>query len=397
MSDGSAAVMARFDEDALLKQATDATGLSDFGDEAFREGLRVLIEALEGEAGLNDFGRAFAHSEIMKHLVNRLQVTADLKHHPEILDVEVHTPIVIVSLPRTGTTLLHNLLAQDPDTRYAATWECNLLSPPPESATYATDPRSEQFARAIEAAHGSGAPGFDELHPMGSTLPEECVVLLAFDFTSQVFNFQFDIPSYEMWFEEQDLRPVYATHHRLLQYLQWRCPRKRWVLKTPGHLWGLKELFQVYPDAQVVQTHRDPLRVLASMSSLLNLGLSMTRDDLDASAMAGHWAASYVKALRKSIAFRDSGAVSESSFFDVQYGDLVAGPIETTRAIYRHFGVDLTAAAEQKMAEYLAQDRRQRKGIHRYSLEPFALDPRDLKERYQFYLDRFGVECSFGL
>lgn len=389
--------MARFEEDALLTQAMGVTGLSDFGDEAFREGLRVLIEALEGEAGLNDFGRAFAHTEIMKHLVNRLQVTADLTRHPEILDVTVHTPIVIVSLPRTGTTLLHNLLAQDPDTRYTATWECNLLSPPPETASYASDPRSERFAKAIAAAHGSGAPGFDELHPMGATLPEECVVLLAFGFTSQVFNFQFDIPSYERWFEEQDLRSVYETHHRLLQHLQWRCPRKRWVLKTPGHLWGLKELFEVYPDAQIVQTHRDPLRVLASFNSLLNLGLAMTRDDLDAGAMAAHWAASYVKALRKSIAFRDSGAVPESRFIDVQYGDLVADPIATTRDIYRHFGVEFSAEAERRMAEYLAENKSKRKGFHRYSLEPFGLDPRELLERYQFYVDRFEVECCFEL
>ncbi|MBW2270794.1 MAG: sulfotransferase, partial [Deltaproteobacteria bacterium] len=177
-------IMAKFEEDALLKQAMQSTGLSDFGDEVFREGLRVLIEALEGEAGLNDFGRAFAQAEIMKHLENRLRVTEDLKRHPEILDVEVATPLIIVSLPRTGTTLLHNLLAQDPDTRYAATWECNLLSPPPETATWESDPRVEHFARAIEAAHGSGAPGFEDLHPMGSTLPEECVVLLGFDFTS---------------------------------------------------------------------------------------------------------------------------------------------------------------------------------------------------------------------
>jgi hypothetical protein len=390
-------VIARFEEDALLKQAMEKTGLSDFGDEAFREGLGVLIEALEGEAGLNDFGRGFAHAEIMKHLENRLRVTEDLKRHPEILDVQVDTPIVIVSLPRTGTTLLHNLLARDPDTRYTATWECNLLSPPPESATWESDPRVEQFARAIEAAHGSGAPGFDQLHPMGSTLPEECVVLLGFDFKSQVFNFQFDIPSYEMWFEEQDLQSLYETHHRLLQYLQWRCPRKRWVLKTPGHLWGLKEFFRVYPDAQVVQTHRDPLRVLASFNSLLNLGLGMTREDLDASAMGAHWDASWAKALRKAIAFRDSDAVSDSSFFDVQYGDLVEDPIERVREIYQYFGVEYSAAAEQRMTGYLAENRKKRHGVHRYTLEQFGLDPQETKERYQFYIDRFEVECSFGL
>jgi hypothetical protein len=385
------------EENALMSEAMASTGLSDFGDDAFRDGMRVLLEALKGEAKLNDFGWAFAHAEILRHLENRLRVTEDLKRHPEILDEKIEKPLIVASLPRTGSTIMHFLLAQDPDTRYLATWECNLLSPPPDASTYETDPRIAQWEKVMAGAHGSEVPDFEAMHPMGAALPEEgVVVLMAFDFKSQVFNYQFNVPSYLLWFEEQDLRPVYETQRRLLQYLQWHCPRKRWVLKTVDLL-GLEHLFSLYPDAQVIMTHRDPLRVIASLSSLLATGLRMTSDDSDPSTMGEHWAASCAKGMKKTMAFRDSGKVSESSFFDVSYNESMKDPIDMVRRIYSHFGLEFTSVVEQRMAEFLAGNPKDKLGAHRYTLQQFGLDPIELKERYGFYIDRFGVECSFGL
>ncbi|MBW2422427.1 MAG: sulfotransferase, partial [Deltaproteobacteria bacterium] len=360
--------MIELEEDALLDAARENTSLSDFGDDEFRDGLRVLLTALKGEARLNAFGCAFARGDILRNLENRLRVTDDLKRHPEILDVEIVEPIIIVSLPRTGSTILHHLMAQDPDNRYVATWECNLLSPPPEAATWDSDPRIAQWERVMAAAHGSEVPDFEAMHPMGARLAEECLALMAFDFKSQLFNYQFNVPSYELWLEEQDLLSVYATHRRLLQYLQWRCPRKRWVLKAVGHLWGLKEIFQVYPDARLVQTHRDPLRVIGSLTSLMTLGLSMTSDQVDSSAIAAHWATSWVKALEKTVAFRDSGAVPEERFFDVHYEESMVDPVAMVSRVYAHSGIEFTADARQRITSYLAKNPKDKLGAHRYTL-----------------------------
>ncbi|MBK7728224.1 MAG: sulfotransferase [Gammaproteobacteria bacterium] len=246
----------------------------------------------------------------------------------------------------------------------------------------------------MAATHGAELPDFEAMHPMAARLPEECLTLMAFDFKSQLFNYQFNVPSYELWLEEQDLLSVYQTHHRLLQYLQWQCSRKRWVLKAVGHLWGFEEIFKVYPDAQVIQTHRDPLRFIGSLTSLMSLGLSMTSDEVDSSAIGSHWANSWSKALKKSIAFRDSGVVPESRFFDVHYQDCMRDPVAMVSRIYAHFGLEFTENAERKMSAFLAANPKDKRGAHRYTLEQFGLDPMDLKQQYQFYLDRFGVECS---
>jgi hypothetical protein len=388
--------MQSLEEHALLDEAMAKTGLSDFGDDGFREGLRVLLEALNGEAHLNQFGRAFAHDVILRHLENRLRVTSDLESHPEILDERIEKPLLVASLPRTGSTIMHHLLAQDADTRYLATWECNLLSPPPEAATYETDPRIAEWERVIFGSHGSEAPDFETMHPMGTALPEEHVALLGFDFRSQVFNYQFDVPSYQLWLDEQDLRCVYENFLRLLKYLQWHCRRKRWVVKTVD-LRGLNDLLTLCPDARVVMTHRDPLRAIASLASLLTTGLRMTSDSVDADAVGRHHADIWVGALRKALDFRDSGVVPETSFFDVHYDQFVKEPVGMIRGIYAHFGLDFTPAVERRMREFLASNPKDKLGAHRYSLEQFGLDPAEVKERYRFYIERFGVECSFDL
>ncbi len=392
----AASTNTRLEENALLNEAMLNTGLADFGDDIFREGLGVLLETLEGEAKLNDYGYEFAHRDILRNLENRLRVTEDQKRHPDILDVKIEKPIIIVSPPRTGSTILHHLMAQDPDSRSLATWECNLPSPPPQTASRDTDPRIAQWEQVMGSGHLSERE-FKAMHPMGARMPEECLTLMAFDFKSQIFNYQFNVPSYELWLEEQDLLPVYETHRRLLQQLQWRCPRKRWVLKAVGHLWGLKEIFAVYPDVRIVQTHRDPLRVIGSLTSLMTLGLGMTSDEIDSSAIGTHWADSWIKALQKTIDFRDSGAVPEQRFFDVHYNESMKDPVAMIARIYAHFGIEFSAGAERRITDFLANNPKDKLGAHRYTLQQYGLDPEKLKQRYQFYLDRFDVDCSFGL
>jgi hypothetical protein len=191
---------------------------------------------------------------------------------------------------------------------------------------------------------------------------------------------------------QQDLLSVYATHKRQLQYMQWRCPRERWVLKAVGHLWGLKEIFEIYPDARIVQTHRDPLKFIASLTSLMSLGLSMTSEQVDSHAVGVQWAESWVKALEKTIAFRNSGIVEEGRFFDVHYHESMKDPVAMVGKIYQHFGIDFSEVAEHRMRDFLAVNPKDKHGVHQYSLEKFGLDPKAERENYRFYTERFGVE-----
>ena len=378
--------------EALMAEAKRQSGLSDFGDCHFREGLDRLLEALNGEARLNAFGRFYAHGELLRHLTNRLRVTEDWKRHPEIGAERIRAPLFVVSLPRSGSTILHLLLVQDPDARFPATWECNLPSPPAERASYDTDPRIAQWEDHIANTLGRFVPEFTKMHPMAARFPEECNVLNGYELTSQVFSYQFHIPSYEAWYERIDLRFVYETHRRQLQYMQWHCPAVRWVLKAVNHLWALDHIFEVYPDAMVVQTHRDPLAVIASLTSLLSAGYRMVSDHIDSNVIAREWSDSWARALRKVMDFRASGRVNPARILDVRYAEFMQDPIAMIGRIYGHFGLTFSAEAERRMRQFLAENPQGKHGEHRYNLRQFGLDPALERERYRFYTEHYGVQ-----
>lgn len=379
------------DERELLAQAVAKTGLDDFGPPSFREGLARLVDSLEREARLSAVGRRIAHGEISRHLENRLAVAADWKRYPEMGDERIVRPLFVVGLPRTGSTILHDLLARDPDNRVPLTWECHHPSPPPERATYETDPRIALSEAHFERTSRALIPEFKAIHPMGARLAQECVMLQAFDFTSVIFHHEFRVPSYQAWVESCDLGPVYETHRRQLQYMQWRCPGVRWVLKSVGHLWGLDRLFARYPDALVVQTHRDPLKFIASHASLVTMARRMGSDVVDPEEIGREWSASWERALRAGMAFRATGAVDEARFFDLHYVDLVRDPIAMVRRIYEHFGFVLGAAAEERMHHFLAENPQGKHGGHRYRVEQFGLDPDRLREQFRFYQEHYRV------
>ncbi|MBT4519287.1 MAG: sulfotransferase [Halieaceae bacterium] len=379
-------------EKALLEAAIAQTGLSDFGDESdWREGFCLLLTSLNEEARLTPIGRLIAFHEMLRHLANRLTVTADIKNHPEILEVAIEKPLFVVGLPRTGSTILHDLLAQDPDNRVPMTWECYNMSPPPESASYDTDPRITVCQAHLDETAGALIPEFQAIHEMGAQLAQECLMLQAFDFKSVIFANQFRIPTYERWVESCNLLSVYKTHKRQLQYLQWKAPRERWVLKSTGHLWGLDKLIEVYPDAQIVMTHRDPLKLIASHCSLVSMACSMGSDEVDQHEVAQMWSASWEDAMRRGIAFRDSGRPEAADVFDMHFSELVIDQVGMVRRIYDHFGLTLTEDAVRRMREFIDHNPKDRHGTHRYTLEQFGLGPAAERERYRFYQDYFGV------
>src|SRR5262249_18399105 len=244
------------------------SGLSDFGDGRFREGLGVLIGAFNARDGAHAFGRIVFSNHVVSLLVNRLKIQADLTRHPEILDVPLARPLFITGLPRSGTTFLHRLMSEDPAGRTLRTWEGQMPSPPPTYETYRTDPRIALRRRQDDLANRL-SPRLAMAHEVAAESPEEDIYLFARDFQSVMFETLFEVPEYTRWLRRRDLGPSYHYARRQLQLLSWKYRADHWVLKAPAHLSWLEELLDAFPDASVIVTHRDPLQVVSSWCSLM--------------------------------------------------------------------------------------------------------------------------------
>jgi hypothetical protein len=348
-----------------------------------------LIESLERDAQLSLIGRIAARQDMIRLLANRLRMVSDQKRHPEILARPVVRPLFVTGLPRTGTTLLHGLLAQDPAHRAPLNWETMAPSPPPERTTSQTDRRIGQAERFLAWFHRLN-PDIKRIHPLGARLPEECLIITSHSFYSFQFQTMYHVPSYEAWLEAQDLRTCYAWHRRFLQQLQRRSPT-RWVLKAPAHLFGIEALFAAYPDAGVIFTHRDPLEVAGSLASLTAVLRSTFSDGVNRAAvgpeMSGRWCDATQRALRA----RDAGVAPAERFYDVRYADLMRDPIGTVRGIYEHFELPFRPGLEDVLRRYLAEHRKDKHGRHEYTLAEFGLDAEHERQRYRAYRERFLV------
>jgi hypothetical protein len=379
------------DAERLVALAHEATGLDDFGADTWRDGLERLVRSLRDEASLHELGEQIATGELVDYLTTRLGLVEWRKQHPEIAGVDVRPPIVIVGQARTGTTILHDLLAQDPANRVPLTWEVDRPLPPPETATFTTDPRiaaSQELLDGVELV----IPGFQAMHPMGALLPQECVRMTGGDFRSMIFPTQYRVPSYANWLiDEADMAPAYDYHRLFLQHLQSRHPAPRWVLKSPGHLWCLGALLDEYPNALLVQTHRDPLRIIASLSSLMSVLRRLGSDDISQPEIAAEFAGYLVEGLDRSVAAREDGTVPKDRVVDVQFRAFMADPFATIREIYEHLGLELSADSEQRMRAFLADNTTEKHGGHHYTFTETELDLGQWRERTRRYQDYFDV------
>ena len=381
----------RLDEHSLLEAARRETGLEDFGGDEFREPLRLVLEGLESEARLTLLGRIVAQRDLLGLLVNRLRLTEDRKRHPAIADERIVRPMFIIGLPRTGTTLLHHLLSQDPASRAPQAWEVMAPSPPPEHATYASDPRIDDAERKLRWLDWL-APDFKAIHPLGARLAIECIAILSHSFLSSRFHTTYRLPTYQAWLKTQDRRPAYAYHYRFLQQLQWRTHGDRWVLKAPAHYYALESLFAIYPDALVVQTHRDPRVVLPSVASLTLTLQSAFAEALDLEEIGRECVQSWSEGLDRAMRVRQTGAVPEERFVDVHYHELLGDPIGTIRRIYTRFDMPLTAEAEGRLRGHLAGNPQHKHGRHAYNLKSFGLDAASLDQIFRPYREFFAIE-----
>jgi len=371
--------------DALVDEAKAMTGLDQFDSDSYREGLEVLLAdmARPDHPGLTPTARGM----MVMALANRLKATAYLDQHPELLERSIERPVFVFGIPRTGTTLLSNLLASDPGRRSPLTWEIDDPVPPPHADALLTDPR----ALARLEAHRAGVEGDPETlrYYRGSPIfPNECVFFMYSDFKCMIWEAMGHLPAYREWILQVDMTSAYLYHKRFLQLLQANAPGV-WNLKMPSHALWLERLLSIYPDARLVWTHRDPLKATGSFCSMIDFAQQLYIGKSDKKWIASDMPGQAVEHARRATEFseRHPGRV-----IDVHYADLIRDPIETMRSLYAALGDEFTAEAEHGMRSWLADNPHGKFGKHEYNLAEFGLGTDELKRRFGDYLGRYKVE-----
>ncbi len=378
--------------DSLIAAARRRTGLDAFGDPPLQPALDTLTAAIDRQAALHPFGRWVIRKRLIDVLSVRLRVEALFRRYPEIDDIDIGPPLVIAGLQRTGTTMLHRLLAADPDTRALLSWEA--IDPLPRPGFVpgrppppGPDPRIKA-ARVAEKGLAYLAPEFFAIHPVEAEAPEEDVLLLEFALCSQVPEATLNVPDYAAWRAQADPAPAYAYLHRLLKLLHWQRPARRWVLKTPAHLEHLDTLLAEFPGARIIQTHRDPQRTVASFSSMLAHGYGVFSDRVDAAEIAGRWTAMNAAMVARADAVR---AIHPEAFIDVHYHELVRDPMAQVRRIYDFAGLPLTDAATAAMDATRNRNTQHKYGRHHYTLADFGLDAETVDRLFGDYRARYDI------
>ena len=385
---GSPAALVSLEEASLLEAASAATGLDDFGPEQWREPFRILLADLEHEAELNLTGRLLARFDLLKSLVARLGMAEAERRHPEIPNQPVEAPILITGLGRTGTTILHELLARDPALRAPLGWELRYPAPPPEAATRRSDPRIAMAEADIDFWIDV-VPEFLAAHESASQEPDEDTAGLVHEFISPAWSGGHRVPNYDAWIAGAGAQTA-RFHRRLLRHLQWRTPG-RWVVKAPTHLSMLGHFFAEYPDARVIQTHRDPLKVLASTADMIATLRWQRSDRVDYGEFARRIGFGYPLLLDAALEQRRSGAVPGERFVDVRYADLMKDPVGTLRSVYEQLGMELTAETADRMRAHLESRPKGRHGDRRYRFEHLGFEEGELREKFAAYMEHFDV------
>ncbi|HEY8154466.1 MAG TPA: sulfotransferase [Myxococcota bacterium] len=378
-----------FDAKTLEEEAQRRAGSGDFGDPAFREPMQRLLHALEREADLNDAGRIGQLERIVGLLVNRLRTEESVKRHPEILAERISAPIVIVGLARTGTTMLHRMLASDPRLHALLWYESRQPAPHPDANPGAPDPRIADAEREVEAMLGA-SPELIAAHPMDAHAPDEEIMLVEHAFLSTNPEAFCRIPSFAAWREAQDLTPGYAYLDRLLRFLQWQKrrrgePGQRWILKTPFHLGHMDALFRAFPDARIVWPHREPAQCIPSLASLIHSLRVLASDHVDPVDVGREWSEKFRRAIGRCMDVREA---CEDRFLDLRYEDLVADPLAQAARIYTFAGLPLGEDVVARMRQWASENAREKRPIHRYTLEKFGFDEPGLRRDFARYRER---------
>ena len=366
-------------------------GRAGFEAEPVLETLDRLARALEEEAQLTVIGRVMARRFVLRLLEVRIQLLEQLDRDPGLADEEIAAPLVVAGAPRTGTTILHALLAADPRHRVPLGWELLRPVPPPgDCDPDASSPRIALADRELVAPQ-SVVSGLRAIHEYGGTRPKECLSAMSFALQSEEFTARFSVPSYESWLVASDMTPAYRMHRLVLQILQ-RRRSSAWVLKSPVHLHSLPTLLATYPDARVAVTHRDPLGLLASLTSLIaNLRWAYS-DAVDADEIARAHVARYRATFEHLVEGDASGALPSERVHHSHFADFRRDALGIVAGLYDHFGIPWSTETDAAMKQALEDHPADRHGSHRYGRDLLGADPATLRRGFVRHQDRFGVE-----
>jgi hypothetical protein len=372
------------DRDALCDAARLSTGLANFGDPGIEQRLTILLKSIEREADLHPFGRFLAWLHLRDLLKTRLLLEEAWGRQPDFEPTPIRRPVFITGMPRSGSTFLHELLAQDPDNRAPLVWE--VMSPLPMGAR-------RQMRRAANCLWWFRriAPEADSVHPLRATTPHECVAIHSYTLLSRAFTAIFRVPGYEAFLDTVDLEPAYAWQKRFLQHLQWQMPERRWVLKAPDHVFHLEELLRVFPDAAIIQTHRDPLEVLESSSRLTDVLRRVFAHPQERCEIGIREARGLADGLERISHFREGHPELADRFLDVNYDELIADPVETVRRLYRALDLPMTLPGLDRIRSMAAKRSRYRPMRARPALADLGIDTVTETRRFANYYARFGV------
>ena len=378
---------------ALMDQARAETGLDDFGPTDFVERLDVYCSALREEAGLSRLGWFNNHAQLVKTLKNRLLIEDLVARHPEVLDVEIAAPIVICGLPRTGTTHLHNLMSADPALRSLPYWESlePVLPAAEQPAPGAPDPRRERCQMGLDFLHAA-MPYFDRMHEMTVDHVHEEIQLLMIDISTMLMETSVQVPSWAAYYAEHDQTSSYRYMKKVLQCCQYLRGGDRWVLKSPQHLEQFPVLAEVFPDATFVVTHRDPVAVTASMTTMVTYGARLSVAHPDPVAYGAHWGPRLERMLRACT--RDRDVLPDAQSIDVRFDEFMADEFAMVERIYALAGQPMTTTGRAAMDQFVADHPRGRHGAVEYDITQFGLDPVERRAAMRFYTDRFGVNLE---
>ncbi|OBA85671.1 sulfotransferase [Mycobacteriaceae bacterium 1482268.1] len=367
----------------LMEAAVAHCGLHDFGPGDFRDGLERLLDSLERDGDLDPAADAPVVDDLRRRLINRLEVEAWYRDHPEIDQLEVAGPVDINGLPRTGTTALANMMSLDAQFRCLRGWEQNRPCPPPTTADEANDPRRKAAAEAQQLL----PPEAKALHLYDLDATMEDTELLGMAFHGQ--GYTLPVYSYHAWWRHTDMESTYRYHRRVVKLLQSQRPPNLWLFKAPHHMFHLEAIVGAYPDVRFVMTHRDPARVVPSYVSTVNLFFPPPYGERDMRRLGREVSEHLRDGMVNTIAARDR--LGEDRFIDVHHHDLVADPLGALARVYEFLGLPLTKPFLRSAQQWHERNRPGAHGVHSYTAQQFGLDPDRIREDFRFYIDRFDV------
>jgi len=376
-----------FDSEKLLQEAQSKTGLTDFGSNDFNEGLGVLLDTYNHN-GFTEKGRYKNRKRVLDLLCARLRIENAFKLHPEIRQQKIVAPMLLTGLPRTGTSALLNLLANDTDARPLYMWEGFNPEPVEGLPKGAPDPRYTAM-KAWEEQNAKDAQQkgkeFKKIHSTSVDTPEECIHLLNHTFCDVQYGVEPMMEPYGSWFQKQDLHKSYHYYADLLRMVQWQRPGKRWLLKTPGHLWALDILIEMFPDCSIIITHRNPLECVTSYASMM--AALMANREFDKRTLGPVVMEYLARKMEKAIAVRKQS--DKARFIDIQFEDFIDQPIATVEKIYSHFKLPISADTAKRMRDYAAAHTMGKHGKHEYQLEEYGLTADMILQRFDFYIREY--------